>query len=168
MDIKSALEKLKSSDEYEAWKASHKDAYLTHVFAMLSKDEALWQVGYYDPEDSLIYSFEIDDNIKMNDPETPFGPEDKVIEEIKTDDINIRFVEVMDTVSELQQEKYPSHKPVKKIVILQVLEGFGLVYNVTYVTESFKTLNIKVDAKSGKVVEDNLVEIFKMSPGARS
>jgi hypothetical protein len=167
MNVKSALEKLESSDEYDAWKASHKDAYLTHVFAMLEKEGAVWQIGYFDPEDGLIYAFEVADKIKLNDPEPPFGPEGTVVDEVNMDDVKVPLVDVLDTVAELQHKKYADHKPLKKIIILQVLKDFGLVYNVTYVTETFKTLNIKIDADSGKVVEDKLVEIFKMSPGAK-
>lgn len=165
MNVKSALEKLEASDEYVAWKASHKDAYLTHIFAMLEKDDAVWQIGYFDPE-GLIYSFEVADEIKLNEAQPPFGPEGTVIDPINMDDVKIKLTDALDKVSTLQHEKYSAHKPLKKIIILQVTKENGLVYNVTYVTETFKTLNIRIDANSGKVVEDKLVEIFKMTPGA--
>ena len=166
-DVKSALEKLESSDEYAAWKASHDDAYLTHVFAMLEDESILWQVGYFDTADNLIYSFEVADEIRLNDPEPPFGPEGTVVEKIDLEDVKVPFADALEIVSGLQHKKYAAHKPLKKIIILQVIKDFGLVYNVTYVTETFKTLNIKIDANSGNVVEDKLVEIFKMSQGAK-
>ncbi len=167
MNVKSALEKLEASDEYDAWVASHKDAYLTHVFAMLdTKEDAVWQIGYFDMSDGLIYSFEVAGEIKLNDPQPPFGPEGTVVDPINMDDVKVPLKDVLDKVADLQQKKYSAHKPMKKIIILQVLKDSGLVYNVTYVTETFKTLNIRIDAKVGDVVEDKLVEIFKMTPGA--
>ncbi len=166
MNVKKALEKLEASDEYDAWVASHKDAYLTHVFAMIEKEDAVWQIGYFDPSEGLIYSFEVAGAIKLNDPQPPFGPEGTVVDPINMDDVKVPLTDVLDTVAEVQHKKYAAHKPMKKIIILQVLKDVGLVYNVTYVTETFKTLNIRIDAGSGDVVEDKLVEIFKMTPGA--
>ena len=49
----------------------------------------------------------------------------------------------------------------KEVVILQNLD-VGQVWNITYITKSFQTLNIKIDAETGDVLEDKLHQIFSM------
>jgi len=161
MNVKTAIEALHASEEFKTWQVSHKDAYLAHVFSMIGEEEAVWQVGYFEPADNLVYAFEIGEQIKINPGEAVFGPEGTTIDEVKIDDIKIPLTDALDTVKELQHKKYPNQKPVKKIIVLQSVHEHGMVYNITYVTQEFKTLNIKVDATTGKVVEDKLVEIFK-------
>ena len=41
------------------------------------------------------------------------------------------------------------------------------MYNITYVTQSFKTLNIRVDAISGVVLSHNIVSIFDFKEGSK-
>ena len=49
----------------------------------------------------------------------------------------------------------------KIIMLIQNHNKLGNIWNITYVTESFKTLNIKIDAASGKIVRDELIELFQ-------
>ncbi len=37
---------------------------------------------------------------------------------------------------------------------------FGDIWNITYVTEAFNTLNMKIDAENGRVLEHNLASVF--------
>ena len=48
--------------------------------------------------------------------------------------------------------------------ILQNLGEFGNIWNITYVTHSFKTLNIKINAENGKILHhslDSLMDFVK-------
>ena len=68
--------------------------------------------------------------------------------------------ESLDKTEKLQKEKYPKESTMKRIIILQNLENFGNVWNITYFTQSFNTLNIKIKTDSGKIVEHKLTPLF--------
>ena len=48
----------------------------------------------------------------------------------------------------------------KTIVILQNLSEFGNIWNITYVTHSFKTLNMKINAENGKILHHDIVSLM--------
>ena len=66
----------------------------------------------------------------------------------------------MQKANEFQQSNFPKDRSIKTIAILQNLPEFGNIWNLTYVTEAFNTLNIKIDALNGQVLEHNLTSIF--------
>ena len=56
----------------------------------------------------------------------------------------------------------------KTIVILQTLEK--QLYNITFVTQTFGTLNIHVDSNNGEILEDqftSLMDIAKIEKGLK-
>jgi hypothetical protein len=50
----------------------------------------------------------------------------------------------------------------KRIFVVQHITE-GTVWNNTYVTQSLKTLNVKIDCQSGKVLSENLQSILSMT-----
>ena len=70
------------------------------------------------------------------------------------------FGEALVIAKRLQQEKYPNEKSIKDIVVLQALE-VGQIYNITFVTQTFKTLNIKLDSSTCKLISDELISLIK-------
>ena len=80
------------------------------------------------------------------------------------DDVKLDISDALGKANLLQKEKYSVHNPVKIIVILQTIPE-GTVYNITYITQSFKTLNIKVSAITGDIVADKLLSIFDFKGG---
>src|SRR3989344_2458059 len=49
---------------------------------------------------------------------------------------------------------------IKTIAILQNIKELGNIWNITYVTEAFNTLNMRIDASTGKVLEHKLSSVF--------
>ena len=80
--------------------------------------------------------------------------------EIETNKVKITFDNAIAKASEFQSKNFPKDRGVKTITILQNIPDLGNVWNITYVTEAFNTLNIKIDASTGKVLEHNLVSVF--------
>ena len=52
----------------------------------------------------------------------------------------------------------------KTIAILQNIE-LGQLWNITLVTSSLKTINIKIDAKTGKTIKHELISLFQFRAG---
>lgn len=152
-----ALKKLESSDVYKEWKSDNPKSYLAHGFIMDSRQIKEWQIGYYNPETEKILTFVLLDDIMMN-PESEIM--NKKVKELDINKIKITVEDAFKKADEVQMEKYSAHLPLKKIAILQCSET-AQIWNITFVTRTFKTINIQVDTESGKVISDKIVEVFK-------
>lgn len=162
MKFKEAVEKIEKSDTFNKWKEAHPKCYLVHGFIMMSKEVAEeWQIGYYDPDKKTITSFTAEDKVKKN-PESEVFNESGTVPALSLDKVKISLEEAMQKAESVQKEFYRSHLPLKKIFIVQNLD-VGQVWNITYVTQTFNTLNIKVDSTTGHVKKHDLISIFSVS-----
>jgi hypothetical protein len=165
MKLIDALNKLENSEEFNDWKIENDDSFLVHFFIMDSDNvNKEWQIGYYNPKTDMIVTFVVNDETITLNPETEVFKEHKGIKPLDVNLVSINFDQAKDIAKRVQEQKYSVHLPLKKIFILQNIEA-GHVWNVTYITQSFKTLNIKVDSENGDIVEDNLVEVFSFDKG---
>jgi hypothetical protein len=161
MTFKKALACLSKAKDFKEWKAGNEKAFLSYGFLMEDpqiKEE--WQIGYYNPETEKLASFSIGDNVIRN-PESEMFSETKKVLPVLPEALRVTADEALTKAEKLQKEKYPLHTPFKKILLLQTLD-MGQVWNITYVTNTFKTLNIKIDSTTGSVLKYDLLDIFKM------
>ena len=158
MRFKQALKKLYDSKVYKEWKT--KSCYLTYGFIMISEEvKQEWQIGCYDPKADRITAFTISDKVIKN-PESEVFKKNSEVFELEPSKIKLTLEKTLEKAEEVQKTKYAQHTPVKKVVILQKL-SIGQVWNITYITNTFKTLNIKIDAESGEVLKHDLIELFR-------
>ncbi|MBW2989192.1 hypothetical protein KY358_02630 [Candidatus Woesearchaeota archaeon] len=165
MEIIEVLNRLEEDKEFKEWHSRNKESFLAHVFKMLddaNKDD--WQAGYYNPDDTITTFIIIPESIKIAETENIFKRPDAKIRKLEKDKIKVDITEALQTAEKTQAKEYSNEVPFKIITILQRLE-IGQVYNITYVTQSFKTLNFKVDSSNGKLLEKSLKSImdFKAS-----
>jgi len=165
MEILNVLKRLEEDKGFKEWKGKHKESFLAHVFKML--DDANiddWQIGYYNKDDTITTFIMTKEDIKIAETENIFKRPDAKIKKLKKEEIKIEITEALQTAEKIQATEYKQEIPFKIITILQNID-VGQVYNITYVTKSFKTLNIKVDSKTGKVIKKSLKSImdFKAS-----
>ena len=162
MDIKHALKKLEDTPEFKKWHKNNKKTYFSYAFKILQemqKDE--WQVGFHNPKNDKITTFVvINDTIKMRPEEDVFKREETKINAIEPNKVNTSFDDAVEKAEEFQRKNFPKDKSVKTIAILQNISELGNIWNITYITESFNTLNMKIDASNGKILEHNLASIF--------
>ena len=162
MDLKPALQKLEQSQYFRKWKQKNKNTYFSYAFKIpqeMHDDD--WQLGFYNGKNEKITTFVIaKDSIGLRPEEDVFKKENTSVKKIELDRVKLTFDNAMSKAMEFQEKNYPKDKSVKTIAILLNMAGIGNVWNITYVTEAFNTLNIKIDASSGKVLEHNLASIF--------
>lgn len=159
--LKEKLDKLKNSEIFKDWRKENEKSHLAHVFILLDEaNKGEWQIGYYTPETSKITTFVVGEDISQNPDEEVFKKPGTTVKGIDLDKVKKELDSVVKSADNLQQEKYKPHTPVKKIVILQNLD-IGQVWNVTYVTSSMQTLNIKIDSETGEIKEDKLVSLIE-------
>ena len=162
MDLKPALKNLEESKEFKAWRKKNKNTYISYAFKipqeMGSND---WQFGFYNSKKDKITTFVITgDSIKIRPEEEIFKKEDMKVKKIQLDKVNLTFDNAIGKADEFQQKNFSKDKSIKTIVILQNSQEFGNVWNITYITEAFNTLNMKIDASNGRMLEHNLSSIL--------
>lgn len=168
ISAKSVLKQLEASKAFKEWKKDNPKTYLCHIFFLVGKEKEQCQIGYYDEKKDLITSFEADSSsVKLLSAEKPFKPEGAKVKEAEMSNVHMDFKEAIAIVEDLQKTKYPAEMPVEIIAILQNIEGFGTVYNITHVTRSLKTLNVKVNAENGDIMDEQLVSIVQFGPNTK-
>jgi len=162
MDLKPACKKLEESADFRKWKKEHKSAYFSYAFKIPQEmDLKEWQLGYYDKKRDRITTFVVgENNIKIRPEEEVFKKDGMEVNGIQIDKVKITFDSAIGKANEFQQKNFPKDRSVKTIVILQNMPNLGNIWNITYITETFNTLNMKIDASSGRVLEHNLASVF--------
>lgn len=162
MDIKPALSKLEESPEFKKWHHKNKNTYFSYAFKIPQEmDSNEWQLGFYNQKKDKITTFVMEGgNITIKPEEEIFKKEGMEVNEIQLDKVKLAFDNAIIKADEFQQKNFPKDKSVKTIAILQNIPKLGNIWNITYVTESFNTLNMKIDASTGKVLEHNLSSVF--------
>ncbi len=156
MDIHELLEKVHNSNEFKQYQKKNPNAYLVHLFFMTGNGI---DVGYYNAETDLLAAFNTKDEVKKVVEEKPFK-QSTTIHELDLKKVKLNFDDAFDIAIQCQKEKYKNEQVNKEIVILQELDDCGLIYNITFITESFKTLNIKIDAQTKDIVSQNLAPLI--------
>ncbi len=156
MDIREVLEYLDKDALFKGWRAKNKDDYFSYAFKLLMDGrDTDWQIGFYCKEKESITTFVIENNkISIRKDEEVFRRDESHVRPIQMNAVTVPLEKILQSAQNYRAEKYPTEIPIKAIVILQNLPEFGNVWNVTYITAQFNTINFKLNAKSGVVVDE--------------
>lgn len=162
MELNQALKKLNESKEFKEWSSKNKDAFLSYASKMLEDNKKVpWQFGFYHKATDKIITFVVDDDLlEMKEEEEVFKKPDMVVKQIDIEKVKIPFEKILEKTKEFQKNKYPKELVNKTIAILQNLEEYGNIWNITYVTHSFKTLNMKINPENGKIMHHSLESLM--------
>ncbi|MEK6983890.1 MAG: hypothetical protein AABX33_04920 [Nanoarchaeota archaeon] len=161
MDMKPALKKLEKSTAFKNWRQENKDTCFSYAFKIPQEMPNEWQFGFYSRKKDKITTFILKNaSIDIKPEDDVFKKEEIEVQEIQLGKVKITFEGAIGKANEFQQKNYPKDKSIKTIVILQNISEFGNIWNITYVTEAFNTLNMKVDASNGKVLGHSLSSVF--------
>ena len=156
MEYKEMVEKIETSKEYKEFKKQHPKAYLVHIFQMTGTP---LQVGYFCTDTKKIATFEISDKgIKLEE-QKPFQETPHDILKLELEKVKLDIKDAAEAASKVKEEHYPGEVINKQMLVLQHIE-VGQVYNTTFITAAFKTLNIKIDAETGAVISHNLAALI--------
>lgn len=163
MKIEHVLEQVRDNERVKAWMQHNQDAKLVHVFFMVTGNSySEYHVGYFDHNKQKMYTLLVngttieikEEGDLLKKENTQILPLDESLMSKDVEDILI--------AAKIHQEKeFPKEIPLKIMVILQNLDEVGQVYNVTYVTQSMKTLNFKIDSNTAQIKKADLVSLFE-------
>jgi hypothetical protein len=147
---------LEKHKDFKSWKAKHKAWFLSYIFS----DSVDIQIGFADKEGQRVTSFCLKGKeLGITEDQEVFKKPESKIHELKLTKVKVTAEQAVDKAEKLQKSKYSEHPVMKRIIILQNIEK-GTVYNITFVTKTFHTLNIKIDAATARVKEHKLTSLF--------
>jgi len=161
MGFKTALKKLKESSEFKKWISKNKKSYLTYAFTMIENSEkSEWQIGYYDKKMDKVTVFTINNNIEINPEQDIFKKPGTAVKKVNLKNVKFSLDKVLKKAQTIKEKEYSKEVVTKTIAILQNIE-LGQLWNLTLITSSLNTINIKIDAKTGKTIKHELVSLFQ-------
>jgi len=162
MELKQALERLDKSKEYKDSIKGNNDIFFSYALMTIEKNEASpWQLGFYNKSTDKITTFVIGKGeIAVQKEEEVFKKPGMEVKPIDIEKAKLKFSEGIEKAEKFKKEEYPKEAISKTIAILQNLQGFGTIWNITFVTDSFKTINLKINAENSEVISHNLESIM--------
>ncbi len=158
MLIKEKLKKLKESKIFKDWQIKNKHCFLAHIF--ISSDNLdEFHCGFYDKKTDKITSFIVNSNVKQSKAEEIFKRPESKITELKIKGIVLDIGQVLKLAKNILHEKYKNEGIVRYFIILQVLDK--QLYNISHVTNTMKLINLKIDAKDGKLLKDTITSLMQ-------
>jgi len=141
-----SLKKLKNSKEFKEFVKQNPNSYLSTGFIIYENENSNWQINYYCPKKDLFYNFIINKKISLQESKK-FG-KDK-IKKLDLSKIKINFKQALELIK-------TKEKPEKIIAILQ-----NSIWNIIYLTKSFKTINFKIDYSTKKIISSEEKSVFE-------
>lgn len=157
MDFHQALEILEKSSVFRDWKKEHHAASLVHFFWMPPEN---LHIGYYETAPDMLTSFILSEKITKKE-DTEIFKEQSSIPSLAMEKVTMKLSEALEKAAAQQKEKYPHDAVSKQIVFLQTIEEQP-VYNITFVTETFKLLHIFIHATTGAILRETLQPLFDL------
>lgn len=149
------VRRLWQSPQFLSWKEKNTTAYLAHVFYMTDAEP---EVGYYHAENDVMTTFVMGSTITQKPPQEVFR-KDVEIKALDIEAVEVSLLKIIEQARAFQEKEYARDEAVKEIIILQHLPE-GHVYNVTFITGAMKTLNMKLCAATGVVLNHKLTSLM--------
>lgn len=160
MELNEILQKLQESSEFKEWKQKHPDAFLAHAFVMMDEtNKNVWQLGYYNKEKNTMTTFVVNDEIKVI-PDQEILQSDTEIKPLNASNVKLTVKEALNKAEEVKKEHYPKELTAKTFFIIQHMNNED-VFNITFFTMAFKTINIKLSVLDGKVITHSIQVLAK-------
>lgn len=159
--LKDDFGKLGKSGELKGYLKSHAGAYFVSAFLVSSYDDletTPWVFEFYWPGNGKVATFSFDSGWKVT-------PDDSVVQKGNIEKLDLGKVKFDDGVGKV---KGKLDEPVLKMIVILDSQDDGPVWNITVFTRSFKVINFKVDAVTGKVSSSKVGKLFQVQKPSRS
>ena len=152
MIFEEEFKEITSSNEFIKFKEKNPLSFLSGVFILGTN----FQFDFYNPENEKIGSFTFIGNDIKTEESDVFKKENNKVKQLNLDKVKINLNNIKKLMSSLL-DKY-NQKSNREITILQQDEF--PIWNVSYLTEQFKLLHVKINAINGKIIEEKLENIM--------
>lgn len=157
--LKEEVETLRYTKEFIDYKSKHPNAYLCAGFKIIDHlGKIPWQIDFYCPDKKIITTFIFDKSLEQKET-NEISPAEEEIKELNLENIDIDFSRTLEIIDKIIQEKYPTQKSNKIVVILQKINGIE-TWNISHLTDQFNILNIYINAQTGEVIKEKLQQVI--------
>ena len=139
-DVLETIVQFERSQQFTDWKKQHADAFLASFVATLDKHEVVEtvQFNYSLPESKEVFTF------SPNQPEVVVGPTlNKAVPQPLMLPTELSFEKAMQAAHTEKEKQHPKELVLKIVVILQTSDKASL-WNIAFITASFKTIQVHV------------------------
>jgi hypothetical protein len=105
----------------------------------------------------------VNDKVEIIEDQKVFKKEESNVNKLELNDVKVELEEALKTANKVRSEKYKVDYS-KIIVLLQRLD-VGQIWNITYITNTLSTLNIKLSCDSGDVLSEELIPLTNYKGG---
>ncbi len=147
------IEAVEKSSLFIDWKKQHPDSYCVHMFCMNEQT----QVGYYEKKTDTMTTFILGKDITLQEDKEIFKKH-KTIPPLNLAQVKISLEEAKNIVKKILK-KYPD-SITKEIIVLQTIEKEP-AYNMTFITATFKMLNVKINAENGQILKEEMQSLMQ-------
>lgn len=145
MEFQDIVKELENTQEFRDWNLEHPDAYLAHIFIMMDEaNKGFYQVGYYDLNTDSISTFVVGKGTVEVIPDQEVAKTGGVVNPLDISQVKNTTKEITESADKVRQENYGKLPFIKAFFVIQSLDD-SQIYNVTYLTQDFKTINVKLD-----------------------
>lgn len=160
MDMRTAFQTLQDSAVFKQFHEEQAASYLAHAFIMLEGEAyGPWLFGYYSKDRDKITVFEVEKEVKKA-PEDDVFKRHKVVLKLSLEGA-MDFGDARSKALEVKEKDYPNKVIAKTMAILQTIYE-GTVWNITFITNDFYLINIKLGAKDGEVKHQSIDSILSL------
>jgi len=159
ISFKQSVQRIKQSKAFKGWKSQNKQAFLCFGMIIPEKEDC-WSIGFYDPEKDEITNFIAGKTVIKEKPDKVFKTKTMEVLSIQLDELKIKSTDALEKAQAIRKEKYSSETPIETILIIQNLKPFGLIWNITIVTMSLTSINIKINATTGELLQEKKISLF--------
>lgn len=119
-----------------------------YIFLRADENISKWELAYYEPETDKITPVSVSDKIEIAASDKPL--KDK-IHKISIENISFGAEDSLKKSKQLVKDEYG--KKIQKI-LLSLKQDEKLFWNIVFITSSFSTISIKINAEDGTILED--------------
>jgi len=160
MDLHTIIAKLTRHPVFKEWHEKNKEYFLAHAFVMLDEaNKNCTQIGFYNPEKERMVSFFVTAAVQKTDEQEVLRSEG-TIQPLKPEEVKLTVEEAI-KIAEKCFKEY-KEQAIKHFFIIQNTEGHTM-FNITYFTQSLKTVNIKIDASTGKIIKHSVQNLAQFT-----
>ena len=151
MSFENIFLQLEKTPLYRSWKQEHADDYLVHILLPLAAGE-WYEIGFYREKDEILTTFAVRDTVTVReDTELARIPGETILC-LNRDDLICTFDVALAAARAFVQEKYPHDPLLKTFGVVQRIP-LGSVFNFTFVSSTFKTITVRLDTRTGNVID---------------
>ena len=163
MELDKALFELTKSSVFKKWNKENPYYFLAHGFLLLDEqNKDTWQIGFYNKEKDRMVTFFVKEQQVKKTEEQEILKSKVEIKKLNIEEVKLTTEKALQIAKDVMKDNYSKEPVIKMFFIIQNTD-LGVIYNVTFLLQNFKTFNVKISAADGKVLRHSCEKLADFS-----